>query len=75
MFGVSEVEYLGWWISKDRVCMDDGKLCTIKEWPISKNLKGVWSFLRATNFYWRFIQNYAAVAKPLMDLTKKDVPF
>ena len=38
-------------------------------------VKGVQSFLRLANFYWRFINDYAEVARPLYDLTKKENPF
>ena len=33
------------------------------------------SFLGLTNFYWRFIKDYAQVARPLNNLTKKDQTF
>ena len=41
----------------------------------SKTVRGVRSFLGLANFYCRFIEGYAQVARPLNDLTKKDTPF
>ena len=38
-------------------------------------VKEVRSFLRLANFYQRFIKDYAKVARPLHDLTKKETLF
>ena len=40
-----------------------------------KNVKDVQSFLGFANFYRRFIANYSAIAKPLTNLTRKEVKF
>ena len=40
-----------------------------------KNRTGVRSFLGLTSFFRKFISNYAAIAKPLTDLTSESVPF
>ncbi|KIK15607.1 hypothetical protein PISMIDRAFT_16416 [Pisolithus microcarpus 441] len=52
--------------------MDPVKVQGIAEWPTPKKVKDVRSFLGFTNFYWHFICNYSNVARPLIDLTKKD---
>ena len=44
-------------------------------WTSPKNIQGVRSFLGLANFYWHFIQDYAKVARPLNDITKKNEPF
>ena len=33
---------------------------------------GIWHYLGATGFYWRFIKGYAKIAKPLQDLISDD---
>jgi hypothetical protein len=43
--------------------------------PNQRTVKGVRSFLGLANFYRRFIEGYAQVARPLNDLTKKNTPF
>jgi hypothetical protein len=55
--------------------MEDSKVKAIREWPTPKTVTGVRSFLGLANFYRRFIEGYAQVARPLNDLTKKNTPF
>ena len=74
-FSVKEVEFLGMIVSREGIKMDDSKVKVTKEWPTSKTVRGVHSFLGLANFYQRFIKGYAQVAQPLNDLTKKDTPF
>ena len=74
-FEVDTVEYLGFIISADRISMDPVKIDGISAWPTPKNLKEVQSFLGFGNFYRRFIQDFATLAQPLNDLTKKNTPF
>jgi transposase InsO family protein len=74
-FGVKEVEFLGMIVSREGIKMDDSKVKAIREWPTPKTVRGVRSFLGLANFYRRFIEGYAQVARPLNDLTKKNTPF
>jgi hypothetical protein len=74
-FGVKKVEFLGMIVSREGIKMDDPKVKAIREWPIPKTVRGVRSFLGLANFYRKFIEGYAQVARPLNDLTKKNTPF
>ena len=74
-FNQTSVEYLGLIISEGELCIDLVKLCAIQQWPIPKKVKDVQKFLGFCNFYWHFIQNYSLLARPLFNLTKKDIPF
>ena len=74
-FRVKEVEFLGMTVSAKGINMNDDKVKAILEWPTLKTVHGVHSFLGLANFYWRFIKDYAQVARPLNDLTKKDQAF
>ena len=74
-FKATEVEFLGMTVGTEGIKMDQSKVSAILEWPAPKNVQGVRSFLGLANFYWHFIQDYAKVAQPLNDLTKKDEPF
>lgn len=74
-FEVDTVKYLGFIISVDRISMDPVKIEGILEWPVPMTLKEVQSFLGFGNFYRCFIQDFATLARPLNDVTKKDTPF
>jgi len=63
---------LGVIISKNKVQIDEEKLSEVLEWPVLTKVKQVQAFLGFTNFYHRFIENFAKMSKPLFNLTKKD---
>ena len=69
------MEYLGMIIYPGEVQMDPGKVAAVKEWPTPTALKEVRVFVGFTNFYRRFLKDFATMAQPLHDLTKKDVPW
>src|ERR1700761_9384306 len=72
-FEKDEIEYLGMIIRHNEVSMDKGKVRAIQDWPSPKNLKDVRAFLGFANFYQRFIKDFAKLARPMIDLTKKDI--
>ncbi len=74
-FEREQIEYLGLIISHNKVAMDPVKVAAVAEWPQPREKKEVQSFLGFANFYRRFIEGFSQVARPLFDLTKKDVPF
>ena len=74
-FDKMEVEYLGMFVNRDGIKMDDAKVKAITEWPAPTNVRGVRSFLGLANFYRCFIKDYAKLAKLLTDLTQKDKVF
>ena len=53
--------------------MDFVKIENIFKWPAPTTVKEVQFFLRFANFYKRFIQDFADIAKPLHDLTRKNI--
>ena len=69
------IKYLGLIISTDGIQMDPEKLAAIADWPAPRSVRDVQAFLGFANFYRRFIHRFAAIAAPLTNLTKKDVPF
>lgn len=74
-FFKKSVEYLGHIISGDGIRPDPAKFSIIEEWPVPKTVKDVQSFLGLVNYYRRFIENFADIARPLYKLTSKGAPF
>jgi len=68
-FYKQRIEYLGLVISENEVSMDPVKVTGVREWPTLENKTDVQAFLGFINFYWRFIQDFSAKARPLFDLT------
>ena len=71
-FSKSSVEFLGHIVSDQGIKVDSKKIQAIKEWPKLKNISELRSFLGLTNFYRRFIKDYAKIAAPLTNLLKKE---
>ena len=70
-FNMEEIPILGVVVSKGQVQMKQDKVKVVKEWKVLTKIKEVESFLRFTNFYRRFIQNFSHIARPLNDLKGK----
>ena len=74
-FEQKKVEFLGIILEKETVQMDPTKTKGIADWKTPQNLKDVRTFLGFTGFYRYFVPNYSKIAHPLIELTKKAVPF
>uniref|UniRef100_A0A3B3HM86 Gypsy retrotransposon integrase-like protein 1 n=1 Tax=Oryzias latipes TaxID=8090 RepID=A0A3B3HM86_ORYLA len=66
----TSVRYLGHIVSEQGVETDPEKISALKSWPVPQTLKELRSFLGFAGYYRRFIHGYAAIAKPLNDLTR-----
>jgi len=67
-----EVDFLGMVIGLEGIKMEKEKVKEVLEWPTLKCVKDVQKFLGLANYYRRFIEGFATVARPLHDLVKKD---
>ena len=74
VFGVQEVEYLGFILKDNTVLVDPSKVEAVRSWMPPMSKRDVQSFLGMVNFYRRFIKDCAKIAKPRTALTK-NVPF
>jgi len=66
------VEFLGVVIGPEGMKMEEKKVKDVLDWPTPKNIKDVQKFLGLANFYRRFIEGFASIARPLHDMVKKD---
>ena len=71
-FNIEEIPILEVIVEKEQVKIEQEKIKAIKEWKIPTKVKNIESFLRFTNFYQRFIQNFSHTAKPLNELKGKN---
>lgn len=71
-FDVQEVEFLGLIICPNHLAMDPTKLDRVHNWKTLTTVMEVRSFIGFANFYWKFIDHFSDLARPLLDLTKKD---
>ena len=59
-------------IGPERMKMEEGKVKGVLEWLIPNCVKDVQKFLGLANYYCRFIEGFASIARPLHDMVKKD---
>jgi hypothetical protein len=75
VFATDTVEYLGHLVTKDGVKPDPRKVQAIREYPTPRTVRDVRAFIGLAGYYRRHVQNFAKIAKPLTNLTRKNVPF
>ena len=73
-FGMKQCSYLGHIVGSGVVQPELPKLQAVESFPTPQTKKQVRGFLGLTGYYRKFIPNYAEVASPLTDLTKKSAP-
>ena len=69
---VRKVGFLGVVIEPDGIRIEEEKVKGVLDWPIPKCIKGIQKFLGLANYYHRFIESFASIARPLYDMVKKD---
>jgi hypothetical protein len=75
-FEKSHIEFLGWLITPEGVMVDPSKAAGLLQWPWTlKNIKELHHTLGILGYQRPFIREYAQIAKPLTNLTKKGIPF
>ena len=72
---VPEVVILGHKCTYSGHVPDDSKIAKVRDWPPCKNLADVRGFLGLAGYMRIWIQNYSAIARPLVNLTRKGATF
>ena len=70
---VRDVGFLGVIIGLDRVRMEKKKVQEVVDWPVLKSVKDIQKFLRLANYYRWFVKDFAKIAKPLYEMTRKEI--
>ena len=70
---VREVGFLGVVIGEDGARMEKEKVQGVVEWPMLKSVKDVQKFLGLANYYRQFVKDFAKIARPLHEVTRKEI--
>jgi hypothetical protein len=70
-FMKTELIYLGFVISANKLRINLDKVEVIKNWPSPKSIFEVRSFHGLASFYQNFIRNFSGISAPMMDTVKK----
>ena len=52
--------------------MEEEKVKVVLDWPVPKSVKDIQKFLGLANYYKRFVEGFAKIARLLYELTKKE---
>jgi len=72
MWKARKIEFLGVVIGPNGIEMEEGKVEEVLSWLTLKTVKDVRKFLGLTNYYGRFIKDFAQVARSMNVLMRKD---
>ena len=72
---MKEAGFLGHVISGEGIVVDPNKVVTVTNWEASTSVGEIRSFLGLAGYYRRFIENFSKIAKPMIELLKKDTKF
>ena len=75
VFAKSQVQYLGYILSENGISASPEKVKAVRQYPTPKCVRDVRAFLGLASFYRRLVPNFAEIAKPLSQLTRKGQDF
>jgi hypothetical protein len=74
-FWIDEVSVLGHIISNGGISVDPAKVKEIVAWSIPTIVTEVQSLLELVGYYWRFIEGFSKIGKPMTSLLEKGREF
>ncbi|WVZ70581.1 LOW QUALITY PROTEIN: hypothetical protein U9M48_019236 [Paspalum notatum var. saurae] len=72
-FWLKEISFLGHFLSEKGIAVDPSKVQEVLNWDQPETITEIQSFLGLAGYYHRFIENFSKIAKPMTELTKKNV--
>lgn len=74
-FMQSQVQYLGYTITKEGIQPNTRGIESVNNFPTPRNVKAVHNFLGLFSYFRRLIKGFSLIAQPLFSLIRKDVSF
>ena len=75
VFWIDKVPFLGHIISNGGIAVDPAKVKEIMEWSVPTTVTEIRSFLGLVGYYWRSIEGFSNIAKPMNSLMEKGREF
>ena len=69
------MQYLGHILTLDGLKPNPERIAAVRQFTTPDDIKRVKQFLGLASFYRKFVPNFARIAEPLHNLTRKNVPF
>jgi len=69
---VQKVNLLGVVMDQGKIEMEEDKVAGVLNWSVPKTVRDVRKFLGLTNYYRQFVKDFAKLAQPLNNLTRKE---
>lgn len=70
--GQTNIHFLGYNISQDRIAIDNSKIETIQKWKMPDDRKGLIKFIGFVNYLRNFIPNASSLLAPFYEVTNTD---
>jgi hypothetical protein len=74
-FWLKQVTFLGHIILKGGISMDPSKVQDVLGWNSPMSVGDIRSFVGLASYYWRFIEGFSKISKPMIELLEKDKKF
>lgn len=70
-----EITYLGFTVNANGFSPSEDNVNKVSKFPVPKNAKQVQQYIGCLNYFRHMVYRYAEIAKPIINLTRKNVPF
>jgi len=72
----SQITLLGWLVTSEGLCIDPSKVTRISEWLRTlTSVRQVQKTMGVLGYQRPFIPGFTGIARPIVELIKKDTPF